>query len=193
MGPKPYLHFGFKGFEHSASMAKLPIILAPDSRLKRISAPVGRVDAAARKLMDDMLETMYGAVGVGLAAPQVGVLKRVIVVDVARDGEDPKPMRLADPEIVEASDDDATFEEGCLSLPKHYAEVVRPRRVTVRYRDETDTVRNVTVEGILSTVLQHEIDHLDGVLFVDHISALKRNMILRKLIKLKKSQALETA
>ena len=174
-------------------MAKLPIILAPDSRLKQTSASVGRVDVATRKLMDDMLETMYGAVGVGLAAPQVGVLKRVIVVDVARDGEDPKPMRLADPEIVEASDDDATFEEGCLSLPKHYAEVARPRRVTVRYRDENDAVRDVTVEGILSTVLQHEIDHLDGVLFVDHISALKRNMILRKLIKLKKSQALETA
>jgi peptide deformylase len=174
-------------------MAKLPIILAPDSRLKQTSASVGRVDSATRKLMDDMLETMYGAVGVGLAAPQVGVLKRVIVVDVARDGEDPKPMRLADPEIVEASDDDATFEEGCLSLPKHYAEVARPRRVTVRYRDENDAVRDVTVEGILSTVLQHEIDHLDGVLFVDHISALKRNMILRKLIKLKKSQALETA
>ncbi len=174
-------------------MAKRTIILAPDSRLKQTSAPVGRVDAEVRRLMDDMLETMYAAVGVGLAAPQVGVLKRVIVLDVARDGEEPKPLLLADPEIVEASDDDATFEEGCLSLPKHYAEVVRPKTVTVRYRDENDKVRDVTAEGILSTVLQHEIDHLDGVLFVDHISALKRNMILRKLIKLKKSQALETA
>ena len=174
-------------------MAKRTIILAPDSRLKQTSAPVGRVDAEVRRLMDDMLETMYAAVGVGLAAPQVGVLKRVIVLDVARDGEEPKPLLLADPEIVEASDDDATFEEGCLSLPKHYAEVVRPKTVTVRYRDENDKVRDVTAEGILSTVLQHEIDPLDGVLFVDHISALKRNMILRKLIKLKKSQALETA
>jgi peptide deformylase len=174
-------------------MAKLPIIVAPDSRLKQTSAPVGRVDAATRELMDDMLETMYAAVGVGLAAPQVGVLKRVIVLDVAREGEEPRPMRLADPEIVEASDDDATVEEGCLSLPKHYAEVVRPRAVTVRYRDENDKVLEVKAEGMLSTVLQHEIDHLDGVLFVDHISALKRNMILRKLVKLKKSQALETA
>ena len=174
-------------------MAKLPIILAPDSRLKQTSAPVGRVDADVRRLMDDMLETMYAAVGVGLAAPQVGVLKRVIVLDVARDGDEPKPLRLADPEIVAVSDDDATFEEGCLSLPKHYAEVARPRIVTVRYRDENDKAQKIEAEGILSTVLQHEIDHLDGVLFVDHISALKRNMILRKLIKLKKSQALETA
>lgn len=174
-------------------MAKLPIILAPDSRLKQTSAAVGRVDGDVRRLMDDMLETMYAAVGVGLAAPQVGVLQRVIVLDVARDGEEPRPLRLADPEIVEVSDDDATFEEGCLSLPKHYAEVVRPRTVTVRYRDENDKIKEVKAEGILSTVLQHEIDHLDGVLFVDHISALKRNMILRKLIKLKKSQALETA
>ena len=174
-------------------MAKLPIILAPDSRLKLTSDPVGRVDSATRTLMDDMLETMYAAVGVGLAAPQVGVLKRVIVADVARDGEPPRPLRLADPEIIAASDDDATFEEGCLSLPTHYAEVARPRIVTVRYRDESDMMREIEAEGILATVLQHEIDHLDGILFVDHISALKRNMILRKLIKLKKAQALETA
>jgi peptide deformylase len=173
-------------------MAKLPIIVAPDSRLKHTSAPVGRVDAAVHALMDDMLETMYAAVGVGLAAPQVGVLRRVIVVDVAREGEEPRPLCLADPEIVEAADEDATFEEGCLSLPKHYADVVRPRWVKVRYRDQDDAVREIAAEGLLSTVLQHEIDHLDGVLFVDHISALKRNMILRKLIKMKKAQALET-
>jgi peptide deformylase len=174
-------------------MAKLPIIVAPDSRLKQTSVPVGRVGAATRTLMDDMLETMYAAAGVGLAAPQVGQLKRVIVLDVAREGEAPRPLRLADPEIVEASDEDAAFEEGCLSLPKHYAEVVRPKWVKVRYRDENDAVKEIEAEGLLSTVLQHEIDHLDGVLFVDHISALKRNMILRKLIKMKKAQALETA
>ena len=174
-------------------MAKLPIIVAPDSRLKQTSAPVGRVDQTVRKLIDDMLETMYGAVGVGLAAPQVGQLKRVIVLDVARDGEAKTPYCLADPEIVWVADDDATFEEGCLSLPRHYAEVARPRSVTVRYRDYGDTVREITAEGLFGTVLQHEIDHLDGILFVDHISALKRNMILRKLLKAKKARALEEA
>jgi len=174
-------------------MALLPIIVAPDSRLKLKCAPVGRVDDEVRRLMDDMLETMYAAPGIGLAAPQVDVLKRVIVLDVARDGDDKRPLRLADPEIVWASDDDLSYEEGCLSLPQHYAEVIRPRSVTVRYRDYDDTVREVTAEGLLSTCVQHEIDHLDGVLFVDHISALKRNMILRKLLKAKKTKALETA
>ena len=174
-------------------MAKLPIIVAPDSRLKQTSAPVGRVDKSVRRLMDDLLETMYGAVGVGLAAPQVGQLKRVIVLDVAREGEARNPLRLADPEIVAASDEDATFEEGCLSLPRHYADVARPRSVTVRYRDYHDKLREITAEGLFGTVLQHEIDHLDGVLFVDRISALKRNMILRKLLKAKKAQALEEA
>ena len=174
-------------------MALLPIIVAPDSRLKLKCAPVGRVDDEVRRLMDDMLETMYAAPGIGLAAPQVGVMKRVIVLDVAREGEERRPLRMADPEIAAASGDDFAYEEGCLSLPQHYAEVIRPRSVTVRYRDYDNTIRELNAEGLLSTCVQHEMDHLDGILFVDHISALKRNMILRKLLKAKKTKALETA
>ncbi len=174
-------------------MAILPIIVAPDSRLKLKSQPVRQVDAETRQLMDDMLATMYAAPGIGLAAPQVGVLKRVIVLDVAKEDQPKQPLAMADPEIVAAADEDMTYEEGCLSLPSHYSDVVRPAWVTVRYRDRDNTIRELKAEGLLSTCIQHEIDHLDGILFVDHISALKRNMILRKLLKSKKSQTLETA
>lgn len=170
-------------------MALLPIIVAPDPRLKRLSLPVEQVDDEIRQLMDDMLETMYKAPGIGLAAPQVGVLKRVIVVDVAREGEDPQPLQMANPEIVSVSDADASYEEGCLSLPEHFAEVVRPETVRIRYLDRNNELREIDAEGILAVCIQHEIDHLDGILFVDHITALKRNMILRKLTKLKKEQA----
>ncbi|MBM3571765.1 MAG: peptide deformylase [Alphaproteobacteria bacterium] len=170
-------------------MAKLPIIVAPDPRLKIKCKPVARVDAEIRRLMDDMLETMYAAPGIGLAAPQVGVAIRVIVVDVARQGEEPQPLRMANPEIVWASDEGASYEEGCLSLPEHYADVVRPAEVRVRYLDHDGEQREMAADGVLATCVQHEMDHLDGVLFVDHISALKRNMILRKLIKMKKAKA----
>jgi peptide deformylase len=169
-------------------MAKLPIITAPDPRLKRVSKPVERVDDKVRRLMDDMLETMYAAPGVGLAAPQVGVLKRVIVVDVSRGEEEPAPHRLANPEVVWHSEETASYEEGCLSLPEHYAEVWRPARVKVRYLDYENEIREVEADGLLATCIQHEIDHLDGVLFVDHISALKRSIILRKLQKARKLQ-----
>jgi peptide deformylase len=168
-------------------MALLPILVAPDPRLKKKAKPVAAVDDGVRTLMADLLETMYAAPGVGLAAPQVGVLRRVIVLDVAREGEPPNPIKLANPEIVWASDDDNTYEEGCLSVPEHYADVVRPRAVTVRYLDETGAAREIAADGLLATCLQHEIDHLDGILFLDHISALKRNMILRKLLKEKKA------
>jgi len=167
-------------------MAILPILVAPDPRLKQKAKPVGHVDADIRQLMDDMLETMYAAPGIGLAAPQVSVLKRVIVIDVAREGEAPQPVRMADPEILWTSEDLNEHEEGCLSLPDAYEPVVRPARVGVRYRDETDTVREIEAEGLLATCVQHEIDHLEGTLFVDHLSNLKRNMILRKLQKRKK-------
>jgi len=170
-------------------MAILPILTAPDPRLKVKSAPVGRVDASVARLMDDMLETMYAAPGIGLAAPQVGVPKRVIVLDLARDEEEKAPLRLADPEIVWVSDEDAVYNEGCLSLPEHYADVVRPAACRVRYRDHTDTVREIEAEGLFATCLQHEIDHLDGILFVDRISALRRNMILRKLLKARRESA----
>jgi len=168
-------------------MALLPILTAPDPRLKKKAKPVAAVDDGVRQLMADMLETMYAAPGVGLAAPQVGVSQRVIVLDVAREGEPLAPMKLANPEIVWASEDDAAYEEGCLSVPEHYAEVVRPRAVKVRYLDETGAPREIEAEGLLATCLQHEIDHLDGILFLDHLSALKRNMILRKLLKEKKA------
>jgi peptide deformylase len=172
-------------------MAKLDIIVAPDPRLKLKCAPVAKVDAAVRRLMDDMLETMYAAPGIGLAAPQVGVTKRVIVVDAAAKGQPPAPYRMANPEIVWASDEDNVYNEGCLSLPEHYADVVRPKAVRVRYLDHENEVRELAVDGLLATCVQHEMDHLDGILFVDHISALKRNMILRKLLKAKRSGVFE--
>lgn len=170
-------------------MATLPILIAPDPLLKRKAQPVERVDERVRKLMEDMLETMYAAPGIGLAAPQVGVLDRIIVVDVADKGEPPAPLRLANPEILWRSEELAQSNEGCLSLPEHYADVVRPRAVRVRYLDETGESREIEADGLLATCLQHEIDHLDGVLFVDHLSMLKRNMIMRKLQKQKKVNA----
>ncbi len=170
-------------------MAILPIIIAPDPRLKQIAAPVARVDDRIRQLMDDMLETMYRAPGIGLAAPQVGVLERIIVVDVSGKDEERAPLRMANPELIEISDEDVNYEEGCLSLPDHYAEVVRPVRVQVRYLDHENEVRKIDAEGLLATCIQHEMDHLEGILFVDRVSALKRNMILRKLIKTKKAEA----
>lgn len=172
-------------------MAKLDIIIAPDPRLKLECAPVAKVDASVRRLMDDMLETMYAAPGVGLAAPQVGVTRRVIVVDAAAKGEPPQPYRMANPEIAWASDEDNTYNEGCLSLPEHYADVVRPKAVRVRYLDHENLWRALEVDGLLATCVQHEMDHLDGILFVDRISALKRNMILRKLLKAKRSGVFE--
>ena len=167
-------------------MALLPIITAPDLRLKLVASRVDAVDDGVRRLIDDMLETMYEAPGVGLAAPQVGVLKRVIVADVARSGEAPQPMLMANPEIIEASQERVMFEEGCLSLPEHFADVKRHERIRIRYLDRENEIREQDVEGFLATCVQHEIDHLDGVLFVDHISGLKRGMIMRKLTKLKK-------
>jgi len=174
-------------------MAIKPILTAPDPRLKKKSLPVASVDAEVRQLMDDMLETMYAAPGIGLAAPQVDVLKRVIVLDIDREEAKTGPLFMANPEIVEASDDDASYEEGCLSLPEHYADVVRPAKVTVRYLDRDNAKQELSCEGLLATCIQHEIDHLDGILFVDHISSLKRNMILRKLLKARKEAERDAA
>jgi peptide deformylase len=170
-------------------MAILPIITAPDPRLQRRAKPVAKVDASIRRLMDDMLETMYQAPGIGLAAPQVGVLQRVIVVDCAKDGEKPQPYRLANPEILWQSEELLTNNEGCLSLPEHYADVTRPAEIKVRYIDEQNEIRELHAKGLLATCIQHEIDHLEGTLFVDHISSLKRSIILRKLAKLKRQKA----
>lgn len=174
-------------------MALLPILTAPDPRLKKTAKPVAAVDDAVRKLMDDMLETMYKAPGIGLAAPQVGVLQRVIVLDVAREDEPPQPLRMANPELTWVSDDDAVYNEGCLSVPDHYADVVRPAAIKVRYLDEQNESRELQADGLLATCIQHEIDHLDGILFIDHLTALKRNIILRKLLKAKKAGEGKTA
>jgi peptide deformylase len=174
-------------------MALLPIITAPDPRLKIKALPVDAVDDKVRRLMDDMLATMRQAIGVGLAAPQVGVAKRVIVLDVAREGEKPQPMMLANPEILWRSPELTTGSEGCLSLPEHYAEVTRPEKIRLRYLDYQNEIREIEASGLLATCVQHEIDHLDGVLFVDHISMVKRGMILRKLAKSKRNRTLVPA
>ena len=167
-------------------MAVRPILVAPHPALKAKAKPVARVDEDVRRLMDDMLETMYQAPGIGLAAPQLGVPSRVLVVDVAKEGEPPQPLRLANPEILWASEELASHEEGCLSVPEHYAEVIRPAKVRIRYRDYDDKLVEIEPEGLLATCLQHEMDHLEGVLFIDRLSALKRNIILRKLVKARK-------
>jgi peptide deformylase len=169
-------------------MAILPIITAPDPRLNRRAKPVAKVDTAVRRLMDDMLETMYQAPGIGLAAPQVGVLQRVIVVDCAKAEEKPQPYKIANPEILWRSTETLVNNEGCLSLPEHYADVERPAEIKLRYIDEQNEIRELHAKGLLATCIQHEIDHLEGTLFVDHISALKRNIILRKLAKTKRQK-----
>jgi len=170
-------------------MALLPIITAPDKRLKVTSTHVERVDDALRKLMDDMLETMYAAPGIGLAAVQVGAPIRIIVVDLARGEDDAAPYFMANPEMIWTSDETGPYEEGCLSLPEYYAEVIRPVAARIRYLDRNNEIRELEAEDMLATCVQHEIDHLDGVLFVDHISTVKRSMILRKLAKAKRADS----
>lgn len=173
-------------------MARLHIIIAPDSRLKARSEPVEKVDAEVLALMDDMAETMYAANGIGLAAPQVGVLSRVIVVDVSRKEEDAQLLRMANPEIIWASEEEELREEGCLSLPEQYADVLRPTQVKVRYLDHQNEVRELEADDILSVCVQHEMDHLEGTLFVDHISMIRRKMILKKLQKSQKAVGVAT-
>lgn len=170
-------------------MAILSIIKAPDPILKKRCVPVDRVDDDVRRLMDDMLETMYAAPGVGLAAPQVGVAKRIIVVDTSNPAEDRLPLLMANPEIIQASGDLLLREEGCLSFPDQYEEVERPATVRVRYIDHENEIRELDAEGLQAVCVQHEIDHLDGVLLVDHLSGLKRSIILRRMTKLKKVAA----
>ena len=171
-------------------MAILPLLIAPDPLLKTVSKPVDAVDAGLRRLMDDMLETMRWAPGVGLAAIQVGVPKRIIVIDIAEEGKTPQPRYYVNPEIVWRSEEVAVYSEGCLSVPEFYEDVERPASVKVRFLDYHGKPREELAEGLLATCLQHEFDHLEGVLFLDHLSRLKRSTILRKLQKIRKQEAL---
>ncbi len=164
-------------------MALRPIIILPDPKLRLVCGRIERVDGALRKLMDDMIETMHDAPGVGLAAIQIAEPIRLVVVDVARKEEPPNPQVFVNPEIVWSSDERSTYEEGCLSIPEYYAEVERPASVRARYLDREGEMREILAEGLLATVLQHEIDHLDGVLFIDHISKLKRDRVIKKFQK----------
>ncbi len=169
-------------------MSKLPILSAPDPILATEASPVARVDDTIRKQFDDMLETMLEAPGIGLAANQVGILNRVIVMQIESEDISTGPLFLANPEVIWESEVMSTMEEGCLSVPGHYADVIRPEQVRVKYLDYNGKEQELSADGLLSHCVQHEIDHLDGTLFVDHISRLKRNMIIKKLEKIKKSQ-----
>jgi peptide deformylase len=165
-----------------------PLVILPDPVLRLVSKAVERVDAPLLKLADDMLVTMYDAPGIGLAAIQVAEPLRMLVIDLAKEGEPAAPQVFINPEILESGDDRSVYEEGCLSIPDYYAEVERPARVRVRYLGRDGKQQEVEAEGLLATCLQHEIDHLNGVLFIDHISKLKRDMVVKKFKKLAKDR-----
>ncbi len=170
-------------------MAILPIVIAPDARLKRVSKPVETVDGGVRALMDDMLATMYDAPGIGLAAIQIDVPKRIIVMDLARDNEPPQPRFFINPEITWYSEERTVFSEGCLSFPEFFDDVERASSVKLRYLDYHGKPREELAQDLFAVCIQHEIDHLEGVLFVDHLSRLKRDAILRKLQKARRQSA----
>ena len=179
-------------------MAIRPIVEVPDPLLRQISTPVEKVDDEVRGIMADMFETMYDEPGIGLAAIQVGVPKRILVIDLqepAEEGGDPvkDPRVFINPEIVQSSDQEVPYTEGCLSVPDQYAEVDRPDRIRARWLDEQGKVHEEEIEGLLATCLQHEMDHLEGVLFIDHLSRLKREMILKKLAKQRKEREKKAA
>jgi peptide deformylase len=164
-------------------MAVRDILIIPDKRLRLKSEPVKTVDKPLRKLVEDMFETMYAAPGIGLAAIQIGVAQRVVTLDLAKKDEPKQPQVFINPEIVWASDEKATYEEGCLSIPEYYEEVARPKAVKVKFLDLDLKPQEIEAEGLLATCLQHEIDHINGVLFIDHISKLKRDMVMKKFKK----------
>ncbi len=164
-------------------MALRPIIILPDSKLRLVSDRVARVTPELRKLVDDMFDTMYDAPGIGLAAIQVGVPQRVVTIDTAKQDEEKAPLALINPEVLWTSEERSSYEEGCLSIPDYYEMVERPARVRVRFLDRDGAEKELEADGILATCLQHEIDHLDGKLFIDHISKLKRDRVVKKFIK----------
>ena len=172
-------------------MATRTILILPDPRLRLVSKPVAKVDAEIRKLVEEMFETMYGAPGIGLAAIQVGVPKRVVTMDLAKKDEPRNPKVYINPELLWASEERAAYEEGCLSIPEYYEEVERPAQVKVRYTDLDGNAQEIEANGLLATCLQHEIDHLNGVLFIDHISKLKRSRVIKKFAKAAKRESEE--
>jgi peptide deformylase len=168
-------------------MALREIITLPDKRLRLTSEAVKRIDAGVRKLVEDMFETMYAAPGIGLAGIQIGVAKRVVVMDLSKREEDHKPLVFINPEITWTSEETTTYEEGCLSIPEYYEEVERPERVKVKYLDLDGKAHEIEAKGLFATCIQHEIDHTNGVLFIDHISKLKRDRVTKKFIKAAKT------
>lgn len=167
-----------------------PLIILPDPVLRLASKPIETVDSAIKRLADDMLETMYDAPGIGLAAIQVGEPVRMLVIDVAKEEDGKQPQIFINPEVLSFSDERSVYEEGCLSIPGYYAEVERPAEIKVRYIDKDGKQQTIDANGILATCLQHEIDHLDGILFIDHISRLKREMVVKKFTKAGKTGGL---
>ncbi|WP_054311838.1 peptide deformylase [Mesorhizobium sp. 1M-11] len=170
-------------------MSIKPLIILPDPVLRQVSKLVERVDEPLLKLADDMLETMYDAPGIGLAAIQVGEPLRMLVIDLAKEDEPPAPHVFINPDVLESGTERSVYEEGCLSIPDYYAEVERPATVRVRYLDRDGRLQEMQAEGLMATCLQHEIDHLNGVLFIDHISKLKRDMVVKKFKKLARDKA----
>ncbi len=162
------------------------IVVEPDPILRRKSENLEKVDDELKKLLDEMLETMYAAPGIGLAAVQIGILKRLIVIDISKENEKKNPLYLINPKIISKSKNTSIYEEGCLSLPGHFAEIERPAECKIKYLDYNGKEKEMKAEGLLSTCIQHEIDHLNGVLFIDYLSKLKKDMIVKKLIKHKK-------
>lgn len=171
------------GLAYVTSMAKLPIITLPDPLLRQVSAPVERIDDDLRRLADEMLETMYDAPGVGLAAVQVGVPRRLIVLDAARNEEERRPVTMINPKIISLGDEKRIYEEGCLSIPDVRIEIERPATLRVRYIDREGHKQEMDADGLLATVIQHEVDHLDGRLIIDFLSRLKRDIIVRRFKK----------
>mgnify|MGYP001379537771 FL=1 len=167
-------------------MSKRSIIIEPDPILRKESIPIEQVDDELRNLLDEMLKTMYSASGIGLAAVQIGILKRLIVIDISKEDQSKNPIFLVNPEITFKSKNTSVYEEGCLSLPGHFAEIERPAECKVNYIDYNGQKKELQANGLLATCIQHEIDHLNGILFVDYLSKLKKDMIIKKLIKQKK-------
>jgi len=172
-------------------MAKLEIITLPDPKLRLASAPLERVDDEVRKLADDMLETMYAAPGIGLAAVQVGILKRLIVLDTAKDDDPPKPLVMINPDIKHLGDETRSYEEGCLSIPDVRLEIERPTEIVVGYIDRDGKPQEMKTGGLLATAIQHEIDHLNGKLIIDFMSRLKRDMVIRRFKKQARTDAVD--